>query len=207
MLHLQHPDWILCWSFILELLLVLQIDPMLKLSELICNQIVVCLIHIENVLFFLNGKTLLLQEQWLLKIGSIGFFKYIYYYKVMMKATRGRSVSSVSFHLVLPQMIWLGQHWSQRHRMRGLLTLCIPLSWLQASLTQPSLTQRPPLQPQPSTPRWGTNRCVSFFPFLFKHPHLNSVRLMPTLWYNADYHNLKFMILAQVLISVCPFNL
>lgn len=114
---------------------------------------------------FLKGKTLLLQEQWLLKIGSIGFFKYIYYYyyKAMMKATRGRSVSSVSFHLVLPQMIWLGQHWSQRHRMRGLLTLCIPLSWLQASLTQPSLTQRPPLQPQPSTPRWGTNRCVSFF--------------------------------------------
>lgn len=27
---------------------------MLKLSELICNQIVVCLIHIENVCYFLK---------------------------------------------------------------------------------------------------------------------------------------------------------
>lgn len=122
---------------------------------------------------FLKGKTLLLKE---LTVKNWVDWVYIYIYRkidiAMMKATRGRSVSSVSFHLVLPQMIWLGQHWSQRHRMRGLLTLCIPLSWLQASLTQPSLTQRPPLQPQLSTPRWGTNRCVSFFPFLFKHPHL-----------------------------------
>lgn len=58
-------------------------------------------------------------------------------------------------------MIWQGQHWSQHLRMPGLHTPCTPRSWPQASLTQPSLTQRPLPLLQPSTPRWGTNRCVS----------------------------------------------
>lgn len=71
--------------------------------------------------------------------------------------------------LVLLQMIWQEQHWSQHLRMPGLLTLCTPLSWLQASLMQPSLTQQllPPLRP--CTPRWGTNRCVCVCISLYLH--------------------------------------
>lgn len=68
--------------------------------------------------------------------------------------------SVFSSHIVLPQMIWQGQHWSQHHQMPGHLTPCTPRSWPQASLTQLSLTQRPLPLLQPSTPRWGTNRCV-----------------------------------------------
>lgn len=71
---------------------------------------------------------------------------------------------------VLPQMIWQGQHWSQHLRMPGLLTLCTPLSWLQASLMQPSLTQQLLLLLQPCTPRWGTNRCVYLLPSLLFSP-------------------------------------
>lgn len=71
---------------------------------------------------------------------------------------------------VLPQMIWQGQHWSQHLRMPGLLTLCTPLSWLQASLMQPSLTQQLLLLPRPCTPRWGTNRCVYLLPSLLFPP-------------------------------------
>lgn len=72
----------------------------------------------------------------------------------------------VSSHHVLPQMIWQGQHWSQHLRMPGHLTPCTPRSWPQASLTQPSLTRQPRPLLQPSTPRWGTNRCVFLLSFL-----------------------------------------
>lgn len=75
--------------------------------------------------------------------------------------------------LVLPQMIWQGRHWSQHLRMPGLLTLCTPLNWLQASLMQPSLTQQLLPLPRPCTPRWGTNRCVYLLPSLLPpHPRL-----------------------------------
>lgn len=83
--------------------------------------------------------------------------------------TRGQvSQPLVSPHLVLPQMIWQGQHSSQHPRMPGPRILCIPQSWPRASPTLPSLTRRPLPLLQPSTPRWGTNRCVfllSPFPF------------------------------------------
>lgn len=76
---------------------VLQIDPILKLSELICNQIVVCLIHIENVCFFcfLKGKTLLLKE---LTVKNWVDWVYIYIYRDIDIASYIASYSNDESH-------------------------------------------------------------------------------------------------------------
>lgn len=74
-----------------------------------------------------------------------------------------------------PQMTWQGQHWSQRPLMPGPPTLCTLRSWPPACLTPPSLTRRPLPLLQPSTPRWGSNRCVPLislpFPSTFSLTH------------------------------------